>query len=144
MKVHNEVESEKKGQFKSLKEEAQTDTRRETISKKHTAIREINRKQPSDNYSNLKDIISSTVDSGNLQSEITRPSSGLVSKWESMKSGFQNLTSNLGTRRFLPLGQSQENKDSSSVSSSESLDEIFQRLKRPTLDHRDFGDDEDL
>ncbi|GLT97961.1 hypothetical protein SLE2022_155000 [Rubroshorea leprosula] len=144
MKVHNAVESEKKGQFKSLKEEAQTDTRRETISKKHTPMRENNRKQPSDNYSNLKDITSSTVDSGTLQSEITRPSSGLVSKWESMKSGFQNFTSNLGARRFLPLGQSQENKDSSSVSSSESLDEIFQRLKRPTLDHRDFGDDEDL
>ncbi|WCJ31934.1 LMBR1-like membrane protein [Euphorbia peplus] len=58
------------------------------------------------------------------------PSSGLSSKWESMKNGFQSFKTNIGAKKFLPLRQIQETKLVSHSSSSESLDEIFQRLKK--------------
>lgn len=134
-KTSRESEIEKRGQLKSLKEDAQDSPTREAISKKQTAMRESSKRR-------LSDInpTSSTADS-----EAARhPSSGIASKWESMKSGLQNFTSNMGARRFLPLRQGQETQDSSGISSSESLDEIFQRLKRSNMDYRDFGDDEDL
>ncbi|XVF01541.1 hypothetical protein REPUB_Repub04eG0097900 [Reevesia pubescens] len=117
------------GQFKPLKEEVQHDTSREAISKKYSGTK--------------KDSASLTVDAGNSENVMTPPSRGLASKWESMKSGLLNFKTNLEAKKFIPLRQSQENTMSSRASSSESLDEIFQRLKRPTLDHRDYGADND-
>lgn len=55
-----------------------------------------------------------------------------------MKSGFQSIKANIEAKRFLPLRQNQEVKLivlHLSSSNSESLDEIFQRLKRPSVDH---------
>lgn len=78
-------------------------------------------------------------------------SSGLSSTWASMKTGFQNLKANVGAKKFLPLQQLQEAATfRTRASSSESLDEIFQRLKqRPSRDQNglngyngsDDGDD---
>lgn len=69
----------------------------------------------------------------------------LTSTWASMKSGFQNIKTSLGAKRFLPLRQVQESATHSRVASSDSLDEIFQRLKqRPRKDdNMEFDFDED-
>nr|CAD1826937.1 unnamed protein product [Ananas comosus var. bracteatus] len=53
-----------------------------------------------------------------------------ASTWTSMKSGFQNFKANMGAKKFLPLRQVQGQAIHTRVSSSESLDEIFQRLKQ--------------
>jgi hypothetical protein len=71
------------------------------------------------------------------------PSSGLASTWASMKTGFQSFKANVGAKKFLPLRQIQETKLVSRISSSESLDEIFQRLKRPSGDNRRSSSDDD-
>ncbi|XP_022744628.1 LMBR1 domain-containing protein 2 homolog A isoform X8 [Durio zibethinus] len=132
------------GQLKPLKEEVQQDTSREAIIKKYSGIREHQKKQASSTKSTQKDSTSVTVDAGNSESVMTPPSGGLASKWESMKSGLLNFKSNLEAKRFLLLHQTQENTMSSRASSSESLDEIFQRLKQPALDNRDYGADNDM
>lgn len=59
-----------------------------------------------------------------------------------MKTGFQNLKSNIVAKRFIPLRQGQETKIDH-VSSSESLDEIFERLKQPTMNRRGYYNDDD-
>lgn len=75
------------------------------------------------------------------------PSTGLASTWKSMKNGFQSFKTNIATKKFLPVRQMQEEKAMiSRVSSTESLDEIFQRLRRPSVDHigEDIDDDGQL
>ncbi|XAR53036.1 hypothetical protein NMG60_11021423 [Bertholletia excelsa] len=120
-------------------------TSRESIGRKYMAIRaaqqsreqadvnvpETRIKSPSDGMSS--DAVSS-------QNSDLGPSSGLASTWRSMKMGFQNFKSNIGAKKFLPLGQSPDATDSR-ISSSESLDEIFQRLRRPIVGPRSYGDD---
>ncbi|KAG6519151.1 hypothetical protein ZIOFF_022640 [Zingiber officinale] len=71
--------------------------------------------------------------------------SRLTSTWASMKSSFQNMKTNLGAKKFLPLRQVQESATHSRAASSDSLDEIFQRLKqRPRKDdNMEFDFDED-
>ncbi|KAI4296401.1 hypothetical protein L6164_036362 [Bauhinia variegata] len=66
------------------------------------------------------------------------PSSGLGSKWESMKNGFKNFKSNFSSGKFLLLNAPGTTLDLQS--SSESLDEIFERLKNPPSQYRDYGD----
>ncbi|KAM3694583.1 hypothetical protein ACJW31_07G068600 [Castanea mollissima] len=120
------MEDGKRGQLQSLKEEALIDTSREAI-----------------NNMNLveKNVTSSTADSSNLQNVTEGSSSRFASKWEAMKTGFQNLKSNIVAKRFIPLRQSQETKIDH-VSSSESLDEIFERLKQPTMNRRGYYNDD--
>ncbi|EOX98734.1 LMBR1-like membrane protein isoform 3 [Theobroma cacao] len=144
--VQSAIEIGKGDQLKPLKEEAQHDTSKEAISKKYFGIRAHQNIQASNKNSTQKDLTSLTVDAGNSESAMTPPipSGGLASKWESMKSGLLNFKSNLEAKKFLPLRQTRENTMSSGASSSESLDEIFQRLKRPTLDLRDYGAENDL
>ncbi|XP_042495109.1 LMBR1 domain-containing protein 2 homolog A-like [Macadamia integrifolia] len=129
---------------KSLKEETQKyGNSREAIRNKYTAIREQSR-EVSDTKSTKKNTASATVsllDAANSQNRsgntAAGPSSGLAKTWESMRTGFQNLKVNIDSKKFLPIRQVQEKKLISHVSSSESLDEIFQRLKRPNLDQGD-------
>ncbi|KAK7857295.1 lmbr1 domain-containing protein 2 like protein a [Quercus suber] len=135
---------------KSLKEEARRySSSKEVISNKYAAIREQSRQKGSSNIEPVgKNIASAKVsllDAGNLRSgNITGgPSSGLASTWESMKTGFQSFKTNIGAKKFIPLRQTQETKLVSRDSSSESLDEIFQRLKRPSTDHRSSGDEDE-
>uniref|UniRef100_A0A5B7APM4 Putative LMBR1-like membrane protein isoform 2 n=1 Tax=Davidia involucrata TaxID=16924 RepID=A0A5B7APM4_DAVIN len=139
------TEDGKESYSKLLKAENEHDTSREAISRKYTAIRA----QQSKQYTNLNSMEMSTApstaslsDAGNSQNVAAGPSSGLVSTWESMKTGIKNLKSNIEAKKFLPLRQVQDTKHTR-VSSSESLDEIFQRLKRPTVDHRNYVNDDD-
>ncbi|KAJ4953272.1 hypothetical protein NE237_030104 [Protea cynaroides] len=140
----------KGSQSKSLKEEtSKYGMSREAIGNKYAAIRE-QRRQVSATKSSETNITSATVsllDAGNSQNQSGNTTggstAGVASRWESMKTGFQNLRSNIGSKKFLPLHQVQETNSISADSSSESLDEIFQRLKRPTLDHEDNIGEED-
>ncbi|PPD79897.1 hypothetical protein GOBAR_DD23192 [Gossypium barbadense] len=137
-------------QFKPLNEEVQHVTSRETITKKHSSTREHQNKQASNTNtrehqnkqaSNTK----STLEESTSFKSVMRPKSEkLSSTWELMKSGLVNFKSILEVNNYLPLRQTEENTLSSIASSSESLDDIFQRLKRPTLDLRDYGADNDL
>ncbi|MBA0688516.1 hypothetical protein Goari_006296 [Gossypium aridum] len=57
----------------------------------------------------------------------------------------ESHSANIEAKRFLPLRQNQEVKlivPHLSSSNSESLDEIFQRLKRPSVDHSDEDENE--
>ncbi|KAK4584121.1 hypothetical protein RGQ29_022027 [Quercus rubra] len=135
---------------KSLKEEARRySSSKEVISNKYAAIREQSRQKGSSNIEpvgkNIASVKVSLLDAGNLRSgNITGgPSSGLASTWASMKTGFQSFKTNIGAKKFIPLRQTQETKLVSRDSSSESLDEIFQRLKRPSTDHRSSGDEDE-
>lgn len=119
------MEDGKRGQLQSLKEEALIDTSREAIN----------------NMDLVEKNVTSTADSSNLQNVTAGSSSRFASKWEAMKTGFQNLKSNIVAKRFIPLHQSQETKIDH-VSSSESLDEIFERLKQPTINRRGYYNDD--
>ncbi|TYI94840.1 hypothetical protein E1A91_D02G233600v1 [Gossypium mustelinum] len=123
-------------QFKPLNEEVQHVTSRETITKKHSSTREHQNKQASNTKSTLEE-------STSFKSVMRPKSEKLSSTWELMKSGLVNFKSILEVNNYLPLRQTEENTLSSIASSSESLDDIFQRLKRPTLDLRDYGADND-
>ncbi|GER42821.1 LMBR1 domain-containing protein-like protein [Striga asiatica] len=122
-----------------------------SISNKYTAIREQNKSSPHNNNTKLTESISSAKVSLLKSSEPSNPSnssssgahSAMASKWASMKQGFQSLKANIEAKRFLPLHQIQETQMLSRVSSSESLDEIFQRLKRPSHDRGRYSDGED-
>ncbi|XP_006655918.1 LMBR1 domain-containing protein 2 homolog A-like [Oryza brachyantha] len=66
-------------------------------------------------------------------------SAGVASTWTSVKTGFQNFKANLGSKKFLPLSLS-----CTQSSSSGSLDEIFQGLKRHSSNASvDYLDDDD-
>ncbi|GAV83164.1 LMBR1 domain-containing protein [Cephalotus follicularis] len=134
---------------KTLKEDHRRyGTSREAISNKYASLREQGR-QASNTKPVEKNIASTKVsllDAGNPDPSSTiigEPSSGLASKWASMKTGFQSFKANIGAKKFIPLRQVQETKLVSRVSSSESLDEIFQRLKRPSLEPGSNSSDED-
>ncbi|KAI9113940.1 hypothetical protein K1719_015191 [Acacia pycnantha] len=147
MKAKSSVTSEKMNgsPSKTLKEDTRRSSR-EAIGNKYAAIREQSG-QASKAKPEEKRITSAKVsllDEGNTQSNNTArlPPSGLASTWQTMKNGFQTFKANIGTKKFMPLRQAEENNNMSRVSSSESLDEIFQKLKRPTLD-QDLYHDED-
>ncbi|KAF2283945.1 hypothetical protein GH714_017485 [Hevea brasiliensis] len=85
-----------------LKEEgSRYSTSKEAISNKYASLREQSRHanaRPAE-----KNIASATVsllDSGNSESSNTRGPSGLASKWESMKNGFQSFKANIGPNDF--------------------------------------------
>ncbi|GAU45308.1 hypothetical protein TSUD_300370 [Trifolium subterraneum] len=116
---------------------------REAISNKYAAIR--GQGGPlSKLKAEEKNVASySVLDEGNTNSRNSAgaPSSGLASTWQTMKTGFQSFKSNIGAKKFLPIRQIQENTISRG-SSSESLDEIFQRLKQPSLDQVTYNNED--
>ncbi|KAK7280977.1 hypothetical protein RIF29_08586 [Crotalaria pallida] len=119
---------------KPLKEEtSRHGSSREAISNKYAAIREQSR--PAEKNAML--------DEGNTSSSNTPglPPSGFASTWQNVKNGFQNFKANVGAKKFLPIRQMQENKISP-ASSSESLDEIFQRLKRPSSEQVIYNEED--
>jgi hypothetical protein len=72
------------------------------------------------------------------------PPTGVSATWASMKIGFQNFKANMGSKKFLPLRQDPGFVLNSNASSPESLDDIFQRLKRrPANVPVDYLDDDD-
>ncbi|KAK6923793.1 LMBR1-like membrane protein [Dillenia turbinata] len=117
---------------------------REALSNKYAAIREQSRQNSSKKQEkNITSAKVSLLDPANSQVSNSNvgQASGLASKWESMKMGFQNFKANMEARKFIPLRQVQETKLVSHVNSSESLDEIFQRLKQRTVEHVSYPDD---
>ncbi|KAF5448464.1 hypothetical protein F2P56_028999 [Juglans regia] len=141
LKATDLIENEKGGQLKPLKEEDPFGRSRKAVNKKHTTTRDHYKKASNMDFE--KNVTSSTADASKTQIAEAGPSSGLTSKWEAMKTGFQNFKSDIGANRFIPLRQLRETKLESRVSSSESLEEIFQRLKQPTINHRRFSKDDD-
>lgn len=66
-------------------------------------------------------------------------SAGIASRWTLMKTVFQNFKANMSSKKFLPLSLS-----STQSSSSGSLDEIFEGLKRHSSNASvDYLDDDD-
>ncbi|KAG9451420.1 hypothetical protein H6P81_011385 [Aristolochia fimbriata] len=129
---------------------AKYENSKEAIANKYAHVREQqSRPSPSTvttEKSRIQSAKVSLLEPGNSSQSNGNPSSGIASTWESMKNGFQNFKANMGSRKFLPLRQVQENQLPSRISSSESLDEIFQRLKlRPKREHDGdlSGEDED-
>lgn len=137
-----EMKSTKEGikgsQSKPLKESS-----KEAISNKYAAIREQSSSRQSSNTKPVEKSITSAKVSLLDAGEGGGSSSGLVSTWESMKNGFQTFKANVGNKKFLPLRQGQDSNIVSRVSSSDSLDEIFQRLKRPGKEHGSYNSDDD-
>lgn len=68
-----------------------------------------------------------------------RSSSGIASKWESMKAGFHNFKSRVEANRFIRISQVHDS-DHALGSSPESLDEIFERISQPVVRHPSFED----
>ncbi|KAL4377947.1 hypothetical protein GQ457_02G009130 [Hibiscus cannabinus] len=115
-------------------------TSREAISNKYAAMREQSR-----DVSNAKSVENNIISESYSGSQKGALSSGLASTWRSMKSGFQNFKANMEAKKFLPISQNQESKlaiPRLNSSDSESLDEIFQRLKRPSVEHSDEDEHE--
>ncbi|TKY60249.1 LMBR1 domain-containing protein A [Spatholobus suberectus] len=121
---------------KTLKEETRRySPSREAISSKYAAVRQHSRlaSKLKAEEKNLASAKVSLLDHNNTHSSNAAGTSGVASTWQTMKTGFQSFRANLGGKKFLPIRQTQEAKISR-VSSSESLDDIFQRLKQPALD----------
>ncbi|XP_042005462.1 LMBR1 domain-containing protein 2 homolog A-like isoform X1 [Salvia splendens] len=70
-----------------------------------------------------------------------RSTSGVASTWESMKTGFQNFKSRVDANRFIRLGHDTDHRH---TSSPESLDEIFERISRPSSRPTSFDDENDI
>ncbi|KAK8978596.1 hypothetical protein V6N11_055583 [Hibiscus sabdariffa] len=134
---------DKMGEYRPLKEELKHETSREAITKKSSGIRVQQKKQESNSNSTENESTSIMVDDGNSESVRTSLSGALASKWESMKFGLLNIKSNLEAKNFISLHQTQETIAPSHASSSKSLDEIFQKLKRPSQDLKDLDADDD-
>jgi hypothetical protein len=134
------------GISKTLDEETRRyGSSREAISNKYAAIR--GQGGPLSKFkAEEKNVASySVLDEGNTtnsRNSAGAPSSGLASTWQTMKTGFQSFKSNIGAKKFLPIRQIQEENTVSRVSSSESLDDIFQRLKQPSLDQVTYNDED--
>ncbi|KAK8320157.1 hypothetical protein V6Z12_A12G017200 [Gossypium hirsutum] len=143
-RANSAAELEKMGEYKPLKEEFKQETSREALTKKYSGVREQPKNQESNSNSTEKESTSIAVDDGHSESARASLSGGLASKWESMKSGLLSFKTNLEAKNFLPLRQTQESKVPSHVSSSESLDEIFQKLKRSSMDPKDHDEDNEF
>ncbi|KAK2383518.1 LMBR1 domain-containing protein A [Trifolium repens] len=124
-------------------EESRNDMSRKIGGRKYSALRStnLNEEGSSKDFTLEKDSSSMTNDSHQDISLATAPASVLASKWESMMHGFKNLKSNIDSNRFLPLSNSTHTSSINSTSSFESLDDIFERLRRPPSEPRDSGAD---
>ncbi|KAK6789990.1 hypothetical protein RDI58_013790 [Solanum bulbocastanum] len=154
-KAFMESSKDRGSSSKPLKDEARRYSgSKEAISSKYAALREQG-KLPYHVKPMEEDIGSTKVsllDSASSQSggAVAAPS-GLAGRWASMKSGFQNFKTNIEAKRLIPLRQVGEfvplrqtqDTNVSRASSSESLDEIFQKLKRPATESENYGDDDD-
>ncbi|XP_011031069.1 PREDICTED: LMBR1 domain-containing protein 2 homolog A-like isoform X2 [Populus euphratica] len=137
---------ERKGsRAKLLKESQRYNTSKEAISNKYAAVRAQSRHANTRPVENIASVKVSLLDGGSSHSHNTTagPLAGLAFKWESMKNGFQSFKANIGANKFLPLRQVREPQPGSHDLSSQPLDEIFQRLKRPSADHGSLRDDDD-
>jgi len=116
----------------------EADMSRKVGGRKYSALRtNLNEEGSSKDFTLERDSSSLTNDS--LPDTSSAPSSVIASKWESMMHGFKNLKSNIDSNKFLPLSNNTYTSSLNSTSSFESLDDIFERLKRPPSEHKDSG-----
>ncbi|XP_029128499.1 LMBR1 domain-containing protein 2 homolog A isoform X2 [Cajanus cajan] len=109
-------------------------------SRKYSALRTNLNEEVSSSDLTQESVSSSLAsDSNNSQNTSSASSSVLASKWESMMHGFKGLRSKVDSKGFLPLSNAHGSTPNSN-SSFESLDDIFERLKRPPSEYRDSGD----
>uniref|UniRef100_A0A0C9S2R0 TSA: Wollemia nobilis Ref_Wollemi_Transcript_18715_2611 transcribed RNA sequence n=1 Tax=Wollemia nobilis TaxID=56998 RepID=A0A0C9S2R0_9CONI len=138
---------------KIMKEDYQTLGSKGAIASKYAALRE-HQTKPSNLPSGLvqqeRQDVRPPVQHGNSgdilnsRNQFDIPS-GLTTKWQSMKSSFQNIKASIGARRFAPLRQSQEREQvRPQTSTTETLDTIFERLKRRKEDYENNEDDSEL
>ncbi|GMH05928.1 hypothetical protein Nepgr_007768 [Nepenthes gracilis] len=129
---------------KSYKENArQYSWSREAISNKYnTILREQSRQASSSNpvENNMVSAKVSLLDAGNNTDR--GPTSQLSLTLQSVKTGFLSFKASLGAKTFLPLRRVPETGLASNDSSSYSLDEIFRRLKQPSVDHVTYSDED--
>ncbi|CAL5054422.1 unnamed protein product [Urochloa decumbens] len=119
---------------------------REHIASKYTTIREQNRQAGKAVKKEISSNAVSLLEERNSEqrSNAGVPPTGVSATWASMKIGFQNFKANMGSKKFIPLRQDPGFIPNSNVSSPESLDDIFQRLKRrPANMPVDYLDDDD-
>uniref|UniRef100_A0A0E0GD81 Uncharacterized protein n=1 Tax=Oryza nivara TaxID=4536 RepID=A0A0E0GD81_ORYNI len=122
---------------------------RETIATKYSAIREQSRQAVKPAKREISSTSVSLLEEGSSEqrSNTGAPvgsSAGISQTWATMKIGFQNFKANMGSKKFIPLRQDPGFAPHSNVSSPESLDEIFQKLKRRPADMPvDYLDDDD-
>ncbi|KAG2661702.1 hypothetical protein PVAP13_1KG264981 [Panicum virgatum] len=116
---------------------------RENIASKYASVREQNRKAVKKEISsNSVSLLEET--NSEQRSNTGIPPTGVSATWASMKIGFQNFKANMGSKKFIPLRQDPGFVPNSNVSSPESLDDIFQRLKRrPANMPVDYLDDDE-
>ncbi|KAK7319451.1 hypothetical protein RJT34_04172 [Clitoria ternatea] len=120
--------------------DTQNDTSKKFGSRKYTALRtNLNEEVSNEDMTQGRVSSSMTSDVSDSQSTSSASSSVLASKWESMVHGFKSLRSNIDSKRFLPLSNAQ-GSTLHKKTSSESLDDIFERLKHPPPEYRDSGD----
>lgn len=85
----------------------------------------------------------SSRDESSMMDMHVQPSRSLSSTWRSMKTGFRNFKSNMESNGFVPLRQVQD-AGHSRASSTESLDEIFEKIKRPGSESTNYDSDDDV
>ncbi|XP_057751064.1 uncharacterized protein LOC130969395 isoform X1 [Arachis stenosperma] len=113
---------------------------RESISSKYAAFRRqseqasrYNSKREEKNIESSKVSLLDHSDTSHSDNTAGVSSAGLASTWQTMKTGFRSFKANMGARGLLPIHQPLEGKINR-ASSSESLDDIFQRLKQPSAE----------
>ncbi|PWA89200.1 LMBR1-like membrane protein [Artemisia annua] len=126
------IENGNRGYSELSKKDGRDNSKKEFLTRKYEALRANQPKKESISNSGTSSIASPDIDK--TQSMGSGQSSKIASTWTSMKSNFQNFKSNMEARKFIPLRQVQDTQ-LPQVSSSESLDEIFEKLKRPLQDH---------
>ncbi|CAH1428863.1 unnamed protein product [Lactuca virosa] len=104
--------------------EVSTTNIRDNITRKYESSRANSSKKESPSISSININESHSMESGQ--------SSKIASTWVSMKSNFQNFKAKMEAKKFTPLQQYQETQGSQG--SSDTLDDIFERLKKPPQD----------
>lgn len=139
----DEISTNATNTVKEKNEGTQNDMNRKFGSKKYAALStNLNEEVSSKDLTQESVSSSLTSDVNDSQNTNSAPSSSsvLASKWETMVHGFQSLRSNIDSKRFLPISNGQ-GSTINSTSSFESLDDIFERLKRPPSEYRDSAGD---
>lgn len=127
---------------------------KEAISSKYAAMKEQSKPTVNTEKANVPPAKVSLLNAGTSEpSNSVKGPTGFAARWASMKAGLQTFKTNLEAKgfpplrqvgEFVPLRQSQDTPHHlPRLSSSESLDEIFQKLKRPAAEHNNHSDDED-
>ncbi|CAI9260177.1 unnamed protein product [Lactuca saligna] len=104
--------------------EVSTTNIRDNITRKYESSRANSSKKVPDSTSSININQNQNMESGQ--------SSKIASTWVSMKSNFQSFKAKMEAKKFIPLQQYQETQGSQG--SSDTLDDIFERLKKPPQD----------